>query len=317
MTKKLFDGTGHWYRGNLHSHTTNSDGRMTPEEAVHAYQAQGYSFLCLTDHDVFSDQSQAFSQDGFLLLPGIERSAILFDQEGRCLKQHHMNGIQFHPHPNSYRHGEKTPPIIRYDQWDGAEVLRQMSQELRAHGCFTTYNHPVWSRVEPEEYQFPELFDALEIYNFNTVNESATGCCTAAWENMLRKGMRVRAVASDDNHNGSFPDCFGGFIMVWAKELTPAALEEALLSGSYYSSSGPSIHQIEMDETTIHVACGPAERINFLVGGEVGSGTTILSDGQNLLTQGSYRFRATDTYVRVECVDQTGKKAWSNPIFLK
>lgn len=116
MTKKLFDGAGHRYRGNLHSHTTNSDGHMTPEEAGHAYRAQGYSFLCLTDHDVFSDQSQTFSQDGFLLLPGIERSAILFDQAGHCLKQRHMNGIQFHPHPNGYRHSEKTPPIICYSQ---------------------------------------------------------------------------------------------------------------------------------------------------------------------------------------------------------
>ena len=313
---KVFDGAGAWYRGNLHSHTTNSDGELTPEEAARAYREAGYAFLCLTDHNLYTDYSEELSTEDFLVLPGTELSAILFDKEYHCWKQHHMNGIAFRKGENSFHHMEGIPAILRFDSWDGAEILRQMSENLRSHGCYVTYNHPVWSRVEAHEFQFGGFYDALEIFNYNTVNESGTGACVPSWDEMLRKGIPMPAVASDDNHNGSFPDNFGGYVMVWATELTPEALEDAMRQGSYYASSGPRIEQIEIDGEEIRVTCGPVERINFIAGGEVGTGTTILSKDGEPLTGGAYHYRKTDTYVRVECVDFTGKTAWSNPIFL-
>ena len=39
-----------WFRGNLHTHTTVSDGRKTPDETAAIYRAAGYDFLALTDH---------------------------------------------------------------------------------------------------------------------------------------------------------------------------------------------------------------------------------------------------------------------------
>lgn len=38
-------------RGNLHAHTTYSDGAAAPADLVAAYQALGYDFLAITDHD--------------------------------------------------------------------------------------------------------------------------------------------------------------------------------------------------------------------------------------------------------------------------
>ena len=48
---KFFPEHTNWYKGNLHSHTTNSDGAWTPDEAVEHYKANGYAFLCLSDHN--------------------------------------------------------------------------------------------------------------------------------------------------------------------------------------------------------------------------------------------------------------------------
>ena len=45
-----FARPGHWYRGNLHTHSTASDGRKTPAEVCAFYRAQGYDFISLTDH---------------------------------------------------------------------------------------------------------------------------------------------------------------------------------------------------------------------------------------------------------------------------
>lgn len=39
-----------WYKGNLHTHTTNSDGAYTPEKTIALYKSKDYDFLALTDH---------------------------------------------------------------------------------------------------------------------------------------------------------------------------------------------------------------------------------------------------------------------------
>src|SRR5690606_17992370 len=37
-------------RGDLHMHTTASDGRATLEEMVHGAKERGYKYICITDH---------------------------------------------------------------------------------------------------------------------------------------------------------------------------------------------------------------------------------------------------------------------------
>ena len=44
-------GAPRWYKGNLHTHTLNSDGDSTPEDVVRWYREHGYDFLVLTDHN--------------------------------------------------------------------------------------------------------------------------------------------------------------------------------------------------------------------------------------------------------------------------
>jgi len=38
-------------KGCLHTHTTCSDGKLTPQEVADAYCARGYDFIAFTDHD--------------------------------------------------------------------------------------------------------------------------------------------------------------------------------------------------------------------------------------------------------------------------
>ena len=44
------DNTGRrWFKGNLHMHTTESDGALTPAEAAALYTENGYDFACSED----------------------------------------------------------------------------------------------------------------------------------------------------------------------------------------------------------------------------------------------------------------------------
>lgn len=63
-------------KGNLHAHTTFSDGRFPVEEVVARYRDLGYDFLAITDHDDLVQPDYwvniPSSDDSMIILPGVE-----------------------------------------------------------------------------------------------------------------------------------------------------------------------------------------------------------------------------------------------------
>ena len=65
-------------KGALHTHTTCSDGDLTPAELLAVYRDLGFDFVALTDHDwlmrpdAYADVPDEF--DGMLVYKGIERT---------------------------------------------------------------------------------------------------------------------------------------------------------------------------------------------------------------------------------------------------
>lgn len=323
MKKEMFPSSGSWYKGNLHSHTTNSDGWLTPEQSVALYKQYGYHFLCLSEHDYYTDLREQFDCEDFILLPGVEASAMLLNRDkSAMLKTHHIHGIlgnrkmQREAKDKLLKHGECLEYPVYIEEWDGRKVAQQLSDSLRERGCFTTYNHPVWSRVDMDEVCGLEGIWAVEVYNYGTVVECGEGYDSLFWETMLRKGTHVNAFASDDNHNpGKFFDSFGGYVMVKSEELSHEAIVNHLLAGDYYSSSGPRIYQWGIDGDKVYVECSAVERINFIVGGAIGRSETLLKH-EDALIGGCHILRGDEKYVRIECVDDRGRRAWTNVLWL-
>ena len=71
MIHHLLPPTGNFYKANLHTHTTCSDGSKTPEQIKEIYKAQGYSVLAYTDHDVMIDHSD-LNDEAFLAITSYE-----------------------------------------------------------------------------------------------------------------------------------------------------------------------------------------------------------------------------------------------------
>lgn len=321
----FFNCGGNWYKGNLHSHTTLTDGMLTPEQDVALYKAHGYSFLCISEHDLFTDFREEFNEPGFIILPGIEYSAGLFSEDGsRRYKLHHMHGIlgteeMQKKAENPMRHMEAIPQKKYYGTWDGAMVSQELCDMLSGRGCIVTYNHPVWSRVEESEFINTKGLFGLEIFNFNTVEESNTGFDTTYWDRMLRSGKKIWGFASDDNHNeGVFEDSCGGWVMVNAEELTHDNIILGLVNGNYYSSAGPEIYSYGIKEGIAYVECSLVEHVNFIAGNVIGDGITICGPKkENTLTRVEYKLKGHEDYLRMECVDKDGKAAYTNPIFIE
>ena len=322
-----FTETGTWYRGNLHCHSTNSDGLLKPDEVAALYKEHGYHFLAISDHDLYSDYRNELGSDTFLILPALEASAVLYEDESKTerLRIHHIHGIlgteemQKNAEHNLFHHLEYYPPRLFYGNWDGAAVAQELQDDLKKHGCITTYNHPVWSRVREDEFIDIEGCTAMEIFNYGTVNESATGVDSLHWDVMLRKGKKIFAVASDDNHNdGIVEDSFGGYIVVKAEKLNHESIVQAIVDGNYYSSSGPEIFDWGIRDNVAYVQCSSVNRVNFIAGNYINAGGCVVSrSGKDDITEARFALRGNEDYIRVECTDRHGNTAWTNPIFLK
>jgi len=91
-----------WLRGNLHAHTTYSDGVKTPQELLAEYEALGYDFLAITDHEdlIGSSYWRALPQlrTRLLLFHGVELNYPGFDQHiGRVLGDREVLHVLNHP----------------------------------------------------------------------------------------------------------------------------------------------------------------------------------------------------------------------------
>lgn len=67
-----------WLKGALHTHTTKSDGKLTPLELLRVYRDLGFDFVALTDHD-FLLRPNAYAEvpevfEGMLVFQGVERT---------------------------------------------------------------------------------------------------------------------------------------------------------------------------------------------------------------------------------------------------
>lgn len=327
MDKKGFTGCGNWYKGNLHSHSVHSDGALTPKQMAKFFRKRGYSFLCISDHDFYTDYRLELNKNDFIILPGYEASAVLYEDYTfkRRLKVHHMNAIlgtsKMQEEASIMRPDHKTHMSTRrsFGDWDGASIARGMAKELIGMGFIVMYNHPVWSRVTEDEFTKTEGIFGLEIFNYNTENESGTGHDTRTWDSMLRDGKKIWGVATDDNHNeGKFDDAFGGFIMVQAPFLSHDNIIENMLAGNYYSSSGPEIFDWGVCDDMVYVKCSKVAKVNFIAGNGVSDGASVLSGSvKEKIESAEYKLNGYETYVRVECIDRYGRTAWTNPIFLK
>lgn len=310
MKLTTFIKEGIWLKGNLHTHTTNSDGELPPERVVHEYRERGYQFLCLSDHDIFTAYPQFNEEGRFVMIPGFEAS---LRNEKTPEKGMHVNVFCRN---GDYDFAQDETFEIRTSQ-ESMEFLKK-----HAKSNILVLNHPYWNALEWEEIIDLPGITCMEIYNHASEWLDLLGNDVREWDALLRKGRKLWGLATDDSHNGyvhrdGWPfhlienDSFGGFIVVKAKAFTHEAIIEAIDTGSFYSSMGPEIHDFYVENGEAMIKCSPCERI-CLMGNR---GKVMRALGVDLM-EARIPLKGQETYVRVACVDKYGKIAYSNPIFL-
>lgn len=308
-------GEGKWFKGNLHCHSTNSDGRLSPEEVVKIYKEKGYAFLAFSEHELFTDLKE-FNEENFIIIPAIERG--IYDEETK--KCHHIHGIQ----GNKEMIEKAAVPMENKERteipkWDGQAGAQKIIDELIDRGNLVMLNHPRWSLTELEDFKELEGYFAMEIFNYGCEQENKTGLSTIYWDSILMRGKKVWGIATDDNHNKNKYgeasidfDSFGGWINVKAESLDKENIINALIEGRFYSSSGPEIYDFGIVDGEVYVECSDVKAIYFLTGDKRGYSRRNIN-GKDI-NRATYKLTGDEKYVRVECEDRYGKTAWSNPI---
>lgn len=300
-----------WLRGNLHTHSTLSDGWHSPQVVIGEYARRGYDFLMLSDHDVWVSQSDLarFDACGMILIPGNEVSA------GGPHILHVNAGCRVDPSP------------------DRSAVLRAIAGDP---GSFAIACHPNWMGVERQEgamafiehLPYSQLAAlpscaGLEIYNGVTERLNGSALATDKWDRLLTEGRRVWAFANDDSHRLAGhearktkpdptpfmnDDAALGWNMVAVRERSAAAVVAAMREGRFYPTTGVIIRRMTANGSLIRIETDDGVRISAIR--ETGR-VFARSDGPVLEVHAP----ADAAYVRFECHGAGGKMAWTQPFF--
>ncbi|NLV74216.1 MAG: PHP domain-containing protein [Chloroflexi bacterium] len=286
-----FSLPGAWYRGNLHAHTTQSDGLFSPEEVTAFYRSVGYDFMAITDHWVYTAGTR--SADGsWITIAGSELHG-----EG-----YHMLTVGTSGLPD--RALAADPAVL------AAEVARL--------GGLAFYAHPYWTGQTYDKLVTTPAVLGIEVYNGVCDQEVGLGYSRNEWDEALCTGKQLYGLATDDGHGGGGHKALG-WVMVRATELEEGAIIEALRKGNFYSSNGPAITDLRLTrqdgKPALVVRCSPCRSITLYAAMPMGRRINAPEGG--LITSAVLGVFPEQRFVRVECEDATGHVAWSNPVFME
>ena len=331
MRTYLLPENGTFYKANLHCHTNMSDGTLSPEEMKKVYMEHGYSIIAYTDHELLFPQNH-LTEENFLALNGVEQDIdekALFDRTGKkihfcCIA---LEPDQFlTPYPNkgmlygaiyeNSRLAKAYPGTETFQRTYSPECISFMMKSIRDMGFFVTYNHPDWSLEDQADFCQYDGMNAMEICNYACICMGFEEYNPKAYDAMLRRGKRIFCTANDDNHNRPDRtwDSFGGFTVIKADKLEYRTITKALEDGHFYASQGPEIHDLYLEDDTIHITCSPAEQIVFTTAQR--HRQRLAAEEGSSLTEGSFELAADDGYVRVTVIDHRGRPANTNAYFL-
>ena len=298
MKTSPFNQPGEFYKGNLHAHSTNSDGRLPPEEVCRRYREAGYDFLALTDHHMEKfgwrvTDTHAMRAANFTTLIGAE----LHSGRTELGNLWHLLALGLPLDFAAPARDESGP---------------QLAQRALATGAWVAAVHPAWYCLSEADILSLGAIHAIEVYNGRANNHNGRGDSWCIADLLFARGQHYTVCANDDMHfQPGRPDFGMGCVYVKSRGLQPEFLLEALRKGSYYASTGPQIHDVQLlAGNKVRVRCSDA--VQIIIAG-------VRDTGQNQSGKGlreaelSLSAMGESPYFRVVVRDAAGRRAWTSP----
>jgi hypothetical protein len=303
---RTFDVT-HFQKGNVHTHTTVSDGGSSPEQTIAWYRSHGYQFLALTDHNHLSRPARYASlQDpSFVLISGEE---ITMTGRGR---QVHVNALC-----------TKTR-IPGGNFGSAAAALSNGISAVRHQGGVALVNHPNFdwglSAADVTDARDASLLEIASGHPYvRTAGDADHPSHEALWDIALSAGADFMGVGVDDEHHIDFssdPPATPGraWISTFGEVTEGAAICSAMAQGQLYASTGVELRRIAVRDRQYEV--DPVEARASVVfigmGGRELARHMVVGDAPAV-----YVLRGDEGYVRARIELPDGKRAWTPAVRL-
>ena len=299
-----------WYKGNTHTHTTNSDGDAPPAQVVAWYAERGYHFLSLTDHNLLTAPVSVPNNElsGLLLIAGEEITMAL---------DVHVNALGISrviPPPE--------PPIELAPADQRGWLLEQALGAAAAQGALAHVNHPNYqwaldrdSLAAIADIRFFEVFNGHPlVHNIGDPDHLGT---EALWDHLLGLGRRVYGLATDDAHHyRTFSPLYAnpgrGWIRVGASDLSQAALFDALQAGRFYASTGVELANVAVRGREVWVCVDPQPGEQYTIE-FIGPGGQVVHAEQGI--EARYVRCAEHAYIRGRVTAASRAQCWLQPVF--
>ncbi|MBS8265721.1 hypothetical protein DYI25_14940 [Mesobacillus boroniphilus] len=315
-----------WYKGDFHTHTTESDGKMKPAEGMDQAKKMGLDYFAATDHNILPTK---WLKDDMLTIPGVEITS----------SKGHFNALG----------------LTKWIDWrptcedGGMETEAGMNRilaETKEAGAIVSINHPM---LKPWEWQFKETLlsavDVIEIWNDPTYkdNPKATEKALTLWDTLWNDGHRIYGIGGSDSHlrpDESYekqgpPSVIGDpATYVFADGLSADSILSGVRKGSVYVSRGLVLEcHVKVDSLTALPGSdlsdyGTQDTIDFtyeITGSGIPEGAYIrwiLNGTEKKVAAGGKISEAFSwskdewNWLRFEIRDQDGKLlAFANPVY--
>lgn len=286
------------FKASLHTHSTTSDGKFTPDEIIKLYHDHGYDILVFTDHKKTNKVSQLDGL-GMTLISGME----LHPMGPREIPWHFV-AINV---PENFVHPDVTT---------GQEAI----DAAVAAGAYCIFAHPYWSGFTAEDIATLKNISAIEVYNTST-RFIGRDYDMKTWDELSDKGIVYPAVAVDDTHGAMH--LFQAWTVIAAKSKSHDDFMDALRKGNFYATQGPEFTRIDYKDDVFEAEFSPCVSVVGMTNPSIGYCATVPDmlgpdTGAPEVTKCSFKLirRTKPTWFRLQIIDAKGKYAWTNPVIV-
>lgn len=248
-----------WYKGDFHTHTNVSDGKLSPLELIEVAKKQNLDFFVITDHNIIQT---GFPESEVLVIPGIEITSL----------KGHFNALG----------AKKWVDFTREEAMTTEEGMNSLLSDFKASGALCSMNHPA---LKPWSWLYKDTllsnFTTIEVWNDPTFKGNAPKATEAAlklWNTLWNDGYKIWGIGGSDAHNlptetyenSKMPSIIGDpATFVLSDSLSAGDIMKAVKGGNIYVSRGLTL-KIDIE------VCG----VNFCPGNDM---TELVSTKEKII----------------------------------
>lgn len=237
-----------WYIGDLHVHSTDSDGTKSSADLFGIAAEKELNFLAITDHNnIFNWRKLPGNTQGVLPLPAMEVTT-------------------FHGHANAFG-------IVDWVDWrtgQNGRTINEIADIIHQLGGIFSVNHPCTPGLPDahacwrhQDFDWQKA-DAVEIWNAPVFSggEDANRQCRTLWDSLLNRGLRITGVGGSDAHylgGGGQPMALP-LNYLYLAELSRVEVLHAIKQGRVFVTRGPEIYFCALSRTRHALPGGTLER---------------------------------------------------------